>query len=193
LAVARIAAQLQVVARRARARRRLAGSPRRFVVRPRRGSRVGQVGQLRERGLQLLLAGAGALTQLLDLLAHPLQLGELSLRILARPLGLRDALGALALLRAQPLGRGGRRSPLGVPAQNLLEHLRERRITAGEGGLDGLGLLADALEIEHAGSRPAPIFPRGLPRRSPKGRSAPCAPSTARGSWQPPWRLRRRG
>ena len=124
-----------------------------LVLGPFGGARMRRVGQRRERLLALLLSDARALRQLLDLRTHLLQLLLVLLHVLAALAGLRELLGLLALLRAQTLRRGGRRAPLLVLGEHLIELLAKRTVAAGERRADALGVLTDALDVKH---RPPP-------------------------------------
>src|SRR5262249_3561932 len=123
----------------------------------------------RQGPLKLLLGGARLLAQVLDLATQPLHLPQLGRDVAAGPLGCGDAVRVIALARTQALGGRRRGPPLAVADEHLVHEADEVGVAPRERGANGIGLLADALEVEHAGAAVPrrPTFPTVSCSRSP--------------------------
>ncbi len=122
-----------------------------LVVRSRRGAGVRQVRQGRQRAAQLLFDAGQLPLELLHARGDGPHRRDLALA-LGRVGGRADARVGLVLLRAQALelrqqGTSGR-----VESDHLLEPGNGVFAAAGQGGTHAVGVLADALEVEHAAS-----------------------------------------
>src|SRR5439155_12970680 len=128
-----------------------------------RGLRVAELGlDLRQLGRELLLTRAELLHRR-DRVA----------RVLARALGRADGLAGLVLARAQLLELGQQLAAARVEREHPVERLADARVAAPvEGGAHGVGLAADAPQVEHRVGYLAALRPEYFARNSATARAS---------------------
>ena len=124
------------------------------------GSRVGQVGQRRERLLQLLFDLGQLELELLGARGHAAHGRDLALA-LTRVGSSADAHVRLVLLGAQPLQLRKQLAPATIELDHPIKSASRRVPAPSKRRPNAIGVLADELQVEHASS--LPVRPSQLP------------------------------